>query len=554
MKLFSSIILLFAFFAIDPVSCEEKVKQMNESTKKEKEAPKPAEPVFMPEENSTIEGARFEEDNNGKTQLVGVYFMPSWNTSSDPKKDIDSFWSCLTGREDCSNLKNPAIWGPRGRIYNNQYRYEGPFLERKPHPSLGGFYKRDDPKVARKQLEYMKSYGIDFFAYNWFFGRHFYYYRYFGPQSKIYYPEGWKIDPNRDGRVAVPGVEVWNEQLTVLLQENEKLPADKQMKWAINWCDDSDERWQAWLDLGSPASIQAGRNFPGESPDKALYLQVHDKITQLWIDKYFKRKDYLKDTDGRPIVYFYFPHDTESRAAFYGITMKELLDRSKALAQKNGLKGIKFIAVSTGAMLPVEKPYGMPTKWKAKNSKEPWRGGSYTERLLFQDYVPRLKGMGFEGLSSYVYHSYFQQYNKSYADMRKTYEGHWNKWSEYYKNDPAFEYQVPVAMGWDMRPMGGTWPQQTGFPSEPEKDRVHSTKATFKAKLEDAREISEKYQSSNGNTIMICCWNEYLEGNYIEPTEGHGFGYLEAIKEVFVDRKTGFIPSPSISVASSRNP
>jgi hypothetical protein len=32
---------------------------------------------------------------------------------------------------------------------------------------------------------------------------------------------------------------------------------------------------------------------------------------------------------------------------------------------------------------------------------------------------------------------------------------------------------------------------------------------------------------------MICCWNEYLEGNYIEPTEGHGFRYLEAIKEVF---------------------
>ncbi|WP_373398099.1 hypothetical protein V8V91_27155 [Algoriphagus halophilus] len=32
---------------------------------------------------------------------------------------------------------------------------------------------------------------------------------------------------------------------------------------------------------------------------------------------------------------------------------------------------------------------------------------------------------------------------------------------------------------------------------------------------------------------MICCWNEYLEGNYIEPTEGHGFDYLESIQEVF---------------------
>jgi hypothetical protein len=92
-------------------------------------------------------------------------------------------------------------------------------------------------------------------------------------------------------------------------------------------------------------------------------------------------------------------------------------------------------------------------------------------------------------------------------------------------------------MGWDMRPMGGTWPQQTGFPSEPIKDNVHSTKSTFKAKLLEAQKFSEKYRETNGNTVMVCCWNEYLEGNYIEPTEGHGFDYLEAIKEVFAKEK-----------------
>ena len=326
------------------------------------------------------------------------------------------------------------------------------------------------------------------------------------------------------------------------------------MKWALNWCDDSEERWRLWLDIGSPESLKTGRNNPGEKPDKALYLQVHDKITQLWIDKYFKRNDYLKDTDGRPIVYIYFPHDTEARASYYGISMKELLERSKALAQKNGFKGIKFIAVASGAMMPNERQYGMPTKWKPNNSKEPWRGGRYTDRFLFQNYVPRLKGIGFEGLTAYIYHNFFERDNKSYADMRKTYEGHWKRWSEYFKNDTNFEYHVPVAMGWDMRPVGGTWPQPSGFPSEPAKDRVHSTKTTFKAKLQGALEISKKYQSSNGNTIMVCCWNEYLEGNYIEPTEGHGFSYLEAIKEVFMDKNTGFIPSPPVSVASSRNP
>lgn len=92
-------------------------------------------------------------------------------------------------------------------------------------------------------------------------------------------------------------------------------------------------------------------------------------------------------------------------------------------------------------------------------------------------------------------------------------------------------------MGWDMRPVGGTWPQPTGFPSEPIKDRVHSTKTTFKAKLQEAKELSDKYKNTNGNVLMVCCWNEYLEGNYIEPTVGHGFDYLEAIREVFSGKR-----------------
>ncbi len=522
--------LCFAIFLF--FGCKVKDNQTSESEVTQTSTLNKSDDIGTASENDLPEG-RLANTLPNKDLLVGVYYMPSWNTSADPNKDIDSFWSCLTGKENCSNLHNPGIWGPNGRIYNNQYPYEGPYLNKKPHPSLKGFYKRDDPEVARKQLEYMKSYGIDFFAYNWFFGRHYFHHTEFAPQAKIYYPKGWETDAARSGRVAVPGLEEWSEPLTALLQENEKLPADKQMKWAINWCDDSNERWRLWLDVGSAESMAAGRNYPGEMPDKKLYLQVHDKITQLWIDKYFKRKDYLLAEDGRPVVYFYFPQDTESRASYYGISMKDLLERSKKLAQKAGYPGIKFIAVASGPMMENERLYGLPSKWRPVNAKEPAKGGQYSNRQLLQEFVPRLKGMGFDGMTSYVYHNYYERDNKSYADMRRTYEGHWKKWNELYKNDPNFEYQEPVAMGWDMRPAGGTWPQPSGFPSEPIKDKVHSTRSTFKAKLMDAKSYSEKYKKTNGNTVMICCWNEYLEGNHIEPTVGNGFDYLEAIREVF---------------------
>src|SRR5690606_21172225 len=127
-----------------------------------------------------------------------------------------------------------------------------PFLDKKPDKSLKGFYKRTDPAVIKKQLEYMKSFGIDFFAYNWYFGRHYYYHRDFAPQADIFYPKDWSVDPSRSGRVQVPGVEVWTEQLEVMLEVNAQLPKEDQMKFAINWVDDGNERWQAWLELGSP--------------------------------------------------------------------------------------------------------------------------------------------------------------------------------------------------------------------------------------------------------------------------------------------------------------
>jgi len=65
------------------------------------------------------------------------------------------------------------------------------------------------------------------------------------------------------------------------------------------------------------------------------------------------------------------------------------------------------------------------------------------------------------------------------------------------------------------------------------KDTIISTKKTFAKMLKEVKTVSEKYRSSNGNTVMICCWNEYLGGNYIEPTEGHGFDYLQGIRDTF---------------------
>jgi hypothetical protein len=59
-----------------------------------------------------------------------------------------------------------------------------------------------------------------------------------------------------------------------------------------------------------------------------------------------------------------------------------------------------------------------------------------------------------------------------------------------------------------------------------------NTPAQFKEALRQAKERLRKGGSSL-HIINICCWNEWTEGNYLEPDMRFGMGYLEAIRDVF---------------------
>ena len=65
-----------------------------------------------------------------------------------------------------------------------------------------------------------------------------------------------------------------------------------------------------------------------------------------------------------------------------------------------------------------------------------------------------------------------------------------------------------------------------------------NTPENFKKGLQMAKEYVDTHDLPVP-LITINSWNEWTEMSYLEPDDVYGYGYLEAIREVFVDGADG---------------
>ena len=87
-------------------------------------------------------------------------------------------------------------------------------------------------------------------------------------------------------------------------------------------------------------------------------------------------------------------------------------------------------------------------------------------------------------------------------------------------------YFAHASVGWDTNPR---FPVDAVMPTV-----LNSTPGKFKESLMRAKDWTDKNTRPGvPKLITINSWNEWTEGSYLEPDERWGFGYLEAIKEVF---------------------
>ena len=77
--------------------------------------------------------------------------------------------------------------------------------------------------------------------------------------------------------------------------------------------------------------------------------------------------------------------------------------------------------------------------------------------------------------------------------------------------------------GWDRTPRTG---DQEGV-------YIHATPENFKQHIEQAIEFIKNKQAEH-RILFLRSWNEWAEGNYVEPDLKYGHGFLNAIKNAIL--------------------
>ncbi|NMG29253.1 glycoside hydrolase family 99-like domain-containing protein [Aromatoleum evansii] len=224
-------------------------------------------------------------------------------------------------------------------------------------------------------------------------------------------------------------------------------------------------------------------------------LQEWDALVDYWIGRHLQNPEYVK-IQGKPVLFVFSADVIRDQAKIIGLKVAEMLDRAREKAKAAGLPGIYFVLSVPATDYWVQK------------------------------FAPE---SGFDALSAYNYHfglagnsDQRTPDSHSFEELDSAYQMQWN-WIIKNSNLPYF---IPMTSGWDKRPWGGS-------KKDPRHDDSISTPDSFERHLLKARVLLKANPSKTQGVGMVCCWNEYGEGSYVEPTKLYGFEYLKRINMVF---------------------
>ncbi len=228
--------------------------------------------------------------------------------------------------------------------------------------------------------------------------------------------------------------------------------------------------------------LWANHNAPGTSSrDDCQAVARH------WIQNYFRRPEYLQ-IEGKPVVIIF---STDRLSADLGsVEVKKSLEVMREECRQAGLPGLYLMACVAD-------------------------GGQARQAA----------SEGYDAVTAYTWPGLGIRDDSLVAPFESLLEGYRNHWRNIAEASPI-PLGLPVCGGWDSRPWHG----------DNNLVRYGRTPALFQRHLSDAKTFLDSLPADAPlrKFLLIEAWNEWGEGAYIEPQAEFGFGYLDAIRNVFV--------------------
>ena len=267
---------------------------------------------------------------------------------------------------------------------------------------------------------------------------------------------------------------------------------NEKMKFYIMWANhDAGYTWDVRLsDLlwrGQDPNVWLG------SVDRVEFEKVAHRI----IEKYFSRPNYYK-INGKPLFMIY---DVDNLVKGLGgiEATKDALEWFREETVKAGHPGLELQLTGWGERM---------------NNMSGVDGNKF---LSTKEVVPAL---GFDSVTNYQF-VHFCWMNRDYAEILPEVYAEWARMDK----DYTVPYYPHVSVGWDNNP------RFRGFVDNVCKN---NTPEMFEVALRKAKEYVDTHNLP-APLITINSWNEWTETSYLEPDTKYGYGYLEAIRNVFVE-------------------
>jgi len=220
-------------------------------------------------------------------------------------------------------------------------------------------------------------------------------------------------------------------------------------------------------------------------------------ITKRVIEKYFKHPSYYH-IDGKPVFMIY---DLENLVRGLGGVEATIsaIEGFRKECVKSGLEGLHIQLAKWGEHIHNFSGFDSSV-------------GVSTSEIF--------KALGFDSLTNYQF-AHFVDIDRDYRDITADVLKDWELTERTYKK-PYFPH---ISVGWDNNP------RFTEFKPGIVKN---NTPAAFAEALAQAKKYADSHPGQPP-LITINSWNEWTETSYLMPDDLYGYGYLEAVKKVFLE-------------------